>query len=74
MDDLTSSATTDRPAPASPGAGPRWKGLPRRHPAAVTAARLRDQRDRYAQHPADRAALTRAARVLDRLAEQEPNR
>lgn len=54
--------------------GPRWKGLPRRHPAAVTADRIRAQGARYATHPADRAAITRAARVFDRLAETEPNR
>lgn len=70
--------TAARPAPEhGGGAAPRgtWKGLPRRHPAAVTASRIREHLARYQIHGTeDRGLLAAAADRLDATARQEPDR
>lgn len=79
MDASLTRPAADRPAPTT-GAGPWWKGLPRRHPAAVTAERIRHHIDRYVtgrpieDDPSAAAALLDAAALLEIIAEQEPNR
>lgn len=64
------------PPPHSGGGAPapRWKGLNRRHPAAVTATRIREHIAHYqvTGEPADQ--LAGAATALDNLARQEPNK
>lgn len=53
---------------------PKWKGLDRRHPAAVTASRIAEHVDRYGIAGAEKNLLARAMTTLNTIAEREPNR
>lgn len=52
----------------------RWKGLPRRHPAAVTASRIREHITHYGMAGERADLLARAAVALEITAAEEPNR
>ena len=71
---MTAACPAPLPGGGAP-AGGTWKGLARRHPAAVTAARIREHLARYQIHGTeDRALLAAAADRLDVTARQEPDR